>query len=106
MTHIFTAAVIPAQAGIQTDTKPLRSGDNTQNMALPATRNLYDKLDSRLRGNDKVVNFAYGWIMRSCFRLSLETRQYQAGCVTCLLRSHAVKYQPEILTSNISYFNY
>jgi len=53
MTHIFTAAVIPAQAGIQTDTKPLRSGDNTQNMALPATRNLYDKLDSRLRGNDE-----------------------------------------------------
>jgi len=28
-----------------------------KNLALPATRNLYDKLDSRLRGNDEVVNF-------------------------------------------------
>jgi len=57
MTDIFTVAVIPAQAGIQTDAKPPQGGDSTQATGLPATRSLYDKLDSRLRGNDEVVNF-------------------------------------------------
>ena len=52
------AAVIPAKAGIQTINEAPTKWDNTSNTALPASRRLFDKLDSRLRGNDDVAGFA------------------------------------------------
>jgi hypothetical protein len=53
-----TVAVIPAQAGIQMIQKAPTKRGNTSNTALSATRRLFNKLDSRLRGNDDVVDFA------------------------------------------------
>jgi len=58
MTDTFTLTVIPSQAGIRAHTPPATQWDNKQNMVLSATRNLYSKLDSRLRGNDEVVECA------------------------------------------------
>jgi len=48
----LTTSSFPRRRGSRLIQHHLEGGDNNKNMALPATRNLYDKLDSRLRGND------------------------------------------------------
>ena len=49
---------VSAKAGIQTINEAQTKWDNTSNAALSASRRLFDKLDSRLRGNDDVAGFA------------------------------------------------
>jgi hypothetical protein len=57
------------KAGIQTHTTHATQWDNTKNMVMSATRNLYIELDSRLRGNDEVGDFT-GYYIR--FKLCLQ----------------------------------
>ena len=70
MTDTYTAAVIPAKAGIQTIDNIPTQWDNTLNTALSATRRFDDRLDSGLRRNDGVVSFAYcGACFERCLQL-------------------------------------
>ena len=81
MTDTYTAAVIPAKAGIQTIDNIPTQWDNTLNTALSATRRFDDRLDSGLtvgqfilslsKGrNDGVVGFAYcGACFERCLQL-------------------------------------
>ncbi len=63
MTVTITVAVIPAQAGIQTIDKAHTQWDNTPNATLAIPRRLDDNLDSRLCGNDELMDFVY-WCTR------------------------------------------
>ena len=63
MTVAIAVAVITAQAGIQTIDKAHTQRDNTPNTASAITRRFDDNLDSRLRGNDELMNFVY-WCTR------------------------------------------
>ena len=63
MTVAITVAVIPAQAGIQTIDKAHTQWDNTPNATAATTRRFDYSLDSRLHGNDELMDCIY-WCTR------------------------------------------